>query len=393
MRATNVIPSPWAQAFPRAIGLEPDGFLVPAATLRHLLARDNPPTLIYTGFLFIPWLPNGGRFRARLDADPDIGDLIVCEIDGWADLRRVVRRRGDGSLVTALDPLPEGRAIVPRTAVLGVVSGVPGAGGWQGRLLARLFPLWSRLGAFLGWWHQAAAAPIFGDTAPGSVRDKYGQQARGYTAMLDFPLDPELLALLRGQVSPGGSVLVAGSGAGGEALQLARAGYRVTGVDFSPAMVGEARDNARAAGLEIEFLEADIVSLDLAERRFEMIYATPLVYSFIARRERRLAALSRCGRHLAEGGTIVFSAALYRNRVERLQAFLGWLHRRPAGPGIEVGDWYTRFLTPQGRIGTSFLRLFAPHEVVREARLAGFQRITRMGRAHLVASGFRNEAL
>ncbi len=387
----KAIPSPWAQGFPRAIGLEPDGFLVPAATLRHLLARENPPNLIYTGFAFAPWVPNGGRFRARRDADPEPGDLILCDVDGWADLRRVVGRRRDGALVTALDAYPDGRAIVPGPAVLGIVTGVPGAGGWLGRFVVRLFPLWSRVGALLYWWHQVAEAPRFGESAPGSVRDKYGQQVKGYTSMIGFPLDPELLALLRGQVSGGGTVLVAGTGAGGEALHLARAGYRVTGVDFSPAMVEEARENARAAGLEIEFLEADIVTLDLAERKFEAIYATPLVYSFIARRERRLAALRRLGCHLEGRGLVIFSAALYRGPLERLQALLGWMNRRPAGPGIELGDWYTRFLTPRGRIGTSFLRLFSPREIIREARLAGFEQIARMGRAHFIASGFRND--
>jgi len=348
--------------------------------------------LIFSGFTFNAWLPNGARFRARRSADPEPGDLILCDIDGWADLRRVVRRGRDGDFVTALDAYPEGQATVPRAAVLGIVAGALGAGGGLGRLLARLFPLWSRVDALLHWWQQVSKAPHFGEGAPDSVRDKYGQQVKGYTSMLDFPLEAELLTLLRDRVSPGGAVLVAGSGAGGEALHLARAGYRVTGIDFSRAMVEEGRANARAAGLEIEFLEADIVRLHLADRRFQAIYATPLLYSFIARREHRLAALRRCGRHLAEGGFVLFSAARYRGPIERLQALLGWIRRRSADPGIEIGDWYTRFLTPQGRIGTSFLRLFSVAEIIREARLAGFQRTTRIGRGHFIASGFKDRS-
>jgi len=386
------IPSQWAQAFPRAIGLEPDGFLVPAATLRHLLARGNPPNLIFTGNCFAPCLENGASFRARSGDDARPGDLVLCEVDGWVDVRRVVSQRDDQGLVTALDAHPEGRAVVPRAALLGIVSGVPGAGGWLGRLLARLFPLWSRIGALLHWWRQAMEAPLFGERASDSVRDKYGQQVKGYTSMLDFPLEAELLTLLRDRVSPGGAVLVAGSGAGGEALHLARAGYRVTCIDFSRAMVEEGRANAREAGLEIEFLEADIVTLHLADRTFRVIYATPLLYSFIARREHRLAALRRCGRHLAEGGFVLFSAARYRGPIERLQAILGWIRRRGADPGIEIGDWYTRFLTPQGKIGTSFLRLFSVAEVIREVRLAGFRRMRRMGRGHFIASGFKDRS-
>src|SRR5882724_4690414 len=154
MSAWRVIPSPWAQAFPRSVGLAPDGFLVPAATLRHLLARESPPMLIFSGFTFNAWLPNGARFRARRSADPEPGDLILCDIDGWADLRRVVRRGRDGDFVTALDAYPEGQATVPRAAVLGIVAGALGAGGGLGRLLARLFPLWSRVDALLHWWQQ-----------------------------------------------------------------------------------------------------------------------------------------------------------------------------------------------------------------------------------------------
>lgn len=52
-------------------------------------------------------------------------------------------------------------------------------------------------------------------------------------------------------------VLDIGCGAGRHAIEFARRGFTVTGFDFSPAMLHEARMAAEAAGVEVELLEAD----------------------------------------------------------------------------------------------------------------------------------------
>jgi len=54
-----------------------------------------------------------------------------------------------------------------------------------------------------------------------------------------------------------GCVLDLGCGTGRHAVELARAGYRVTGVDLSPRMLDRARQRASAAGVEVEWVCAD----------------------------------------------------------------------------------------------------------------------------------------
>ena len=58
-------------------------------------------------------------------------------------------------------------------------------------------------------------------------------------------------------LQPGSRVLDVGCGVGRHALELARRGLRVTGVDISVGMIEQGRRAAAAAGLEVEWVQAD----------------------------------------------------------------------------------------------------------------------------------------
>jgi SAM-dependent methyltransferase len=62
---------------------------------------------------------------------------------------------------------------------------------------------------------------------------------------------------------PGATVLDIGCGTGRHAVELARAGLRVTGLDISRGMLREARMAADEAGVELELVEADATEFDL----------------------------------------------------------------------------------------------------------------------------------
>lgn len=71
--------------------------------------------------------------------------------------------------------------------------------------------------------------------------------------------DRQVDALIRLVGLPGGArVLDLGCGPGRHALPLARRGFRVTGVDRTPAYLAEARRRAEAEGLAIELVHADM---------------------------------------------------------------------------------------------------------------------------------------
>ena len=86
-------------------------------------------------------------------------------------------------------------------------------------------------------------------------------------------LFPEELALL-GELA-GRSVVHLQCNAGQDSLCLARRGAAVTGVDFSDEAVGFARGLSRDAGIEAEFVEAEVVGwLEATPRRFDLAFAS-----------------------------------------------------------------------------------------------------------------------
>ena len=59
------------------------------------------------------------------------------------------------------------------------------------------------------------------------------------------------------RLPPGSRILDVGCGTGRHAVELARRGYRVTGVDISSGMLAEAEKAAREANVEVELIHAD----------------------------------------------------------------------------------------------------------------------------------------
>jgi SAM-dependent methyltransferase len=68
-----------------------------------------------------------------------------------------------------------------------------------------------------------------------------------------------------------GSVLDAGCGRGSNALYLADRGHRVTGFDISPTAIADAKERARARGLDISFTVADAVRIDALDGKFTTV--------------------------------------------------------------------------------------------------------------------------
>ena len=64
----------------------------------------------------------------------------------------------------------------------------------------------------------------------------------------------------------GDSVLDVGCGTGRHAIQLARRGHRVTGVDLSAGMLEQAQRAAQAAGVEVRWRQDDATSFALGEQ-------------------------------------------------------------------------------------------------------------------------------
>ena len=102
------------------------------------------------------------------------------------------------------------------------------------------------------------------------------------------------------------SVLDAGCGTGRVAIELARRGIEVVGVDVDASMLATAR--AKAPG--IEWVEHDLTTLDLG-RHFAAVLLAGNVPLFTAPGS-QAALVAGCSRHLEPGGTLIAGFSLDR---------------------------------------------------------------------------------
>jgi SAM-dependent methyltransferase len=78
------------------------------------------------------------------------------------------------------------------------------------------------------------------------------------------------------EIKPGGRVLDVGVGQGRNALALARAGFRVTGLDTSPEAIKQTRKAAEAENLKIDLLNIDYRDFETDEK-FDAILVFGLI--------------------------------------------------------------------------------------------------------------------
>jgi SAM-dependent methyltransferase len=95
------------------------------------------------------------------------------------------------------------------------------------------------------------------------------------------------------------TVLDAGCGSGRVAMELARRGIEVVGVDLDPSMIA----TARRIGPQLTWVEADVSGLDLG-RRFDAVVMAGNVLLYTPPTT-QAALVDGCARHLRSGGALV----------------------------------------------------------------------------------------
>ena len=101
------------------------------------------------------------------------------------------------------------------------------------------------------------------------------------------------------------SILDLGCGTGGHAILLAKRGYNVTGIDRSEQMLNLARKKSKSEGLEIDFIEKDIIDLDLG-KCFDAVISMFAVMSYQIRNNEVAKVCGNAFKHLNENGIFVF---------------------------------------------------------------------------------------
>jgi SAM-dependent methyltransferase len=103
----------------------------------------------------------------------------------------------------------------------------------------------------------------------------------------------------------GGPVLELACGTGRLTIPIAQAGMEVVGLDLSPSMLAHATMKAKAADVEIEFVEGDCRSFEL-KRKFALIFMAFNSMQHLHDHASLAALFANVRKHLAEGGRFIF---------------------------------------------------------------------------------------
>jgi ubiquinone/menaquinone biosynthesis C-methylase UbiE len=132
-----------------------------------------------------------------------------------------------------------------------------------------------------------------------------GLVARWYTGLRSS--GPQLAAyrtqaaLLTTGLTSGSDVLEVAPGPGYQAIEVARLGFHVTGVDISRTFVQIASDHAKQAGVSVDFRQGDASNLPLESESFDLVVCQAAFKNF----RQPVIALDEMHRVLRSGGTAV----------------------------------------------------------------------------------------
>jgi SAM-dependent methyltransferase len=141
---------------------------------------------------------------------------------------------------------------------------------------------------------MGTAQPIEGLT------DSYARWRSSRLGQITDALEQQLLFELFGPVADK-ALLDVGCGDGALALELARRGAIVTGLDADPVMIAAARRRTEIEGTQLHLVEGQAEKLPFADAAFDLIVAVT-VFCFVRDAERAVAEMARV---LKPGGRLV----------------------------------------------------------------------------------------
>ena len=158
-----------------------------------------------------------------------------------------------------------------------------------------------------------------------------GVTARWYARMRNTPSQVAQFRSQAGRLTkglePGSRVLEVAPGPGILAVEMARLGFAVTGLDISRTMVEIAVQRAAADAIEVEFRQGDATAMDFPDGSFDLVVCQAAFKNF----RRPVEALNEMARVLRPGGRAVIQdmnreATAADIAAEVRQQQLGWFN-------------------------------------------------------------------
>jgi SAM-dependent methyltransferase len=153
-----------------------------------------------------------------------------------------------------------------------------------------------------------------------SHRPFYAEYAWAFDLLIDRPVTKECAAivswLVERDVVPGATLLDAGCGTGRYALELARRGYVVEGVDLSPELIAVAAQAAVDHSFRVSFRVGDL--LDLPDARYDAILCRGVLNDLVDD-DARQKVFSSFASALRSGGVLILDVREWEATKERKQ--------------------------------------------------------------------------
>jgi 2-polyprenyl-3-methyl-5-hydroxy-6-metoxy-1,4-benzoquinol methylase len=223
------------------------------------------------------------------------------------------------------------------------------------------------------------------EAAISSVREKYScsEEVSYFNEIVPQGLNPVEKKLVELFFIKKGRILVAGCGAGREAVALVREGFEVTGIDIVHSLVAKAKENAEKEGMAIDFEVRSVTEINYPEGCFDYVFLPAFVYTYIPGEGMRIETLKKIANVLKSGGIVALSAYNRRGIERGLNAWLKDICRRLGRAmirgdfSLEPGDVLVRKVSPTSPPNPSrcFCHWGTIKEVSEEIRKAGLSLI------------------
>jgi len=188
----------------------------------------------------------------------------------------------------------------------------------------------------------------------------------------------DLLALIA--LEPGAAVLDLACGSGRHSLELARRGYRVTGVDRTTSYLEQAREDANRHGLDVEFVLDDMRDF-VRPGAFDAVINLFTSFGYFEDADDDRRVLSNVYRSLRAGGSFVIEThasedlvhSFHERDVSELADGSFFLEERTLAPDARSLRTRWTLLRADERHEASFtVRYYAESELVALLRACGF---------------------
>ena len=185
------------------------------------------------------------------------------------------------------------------------------------------------------WWASYFDDVFLRIYRPLLGREKTVAEAEGIIDLLGLP--------------EGSQILDVGCGWGRHAIELAKRGFVVTGIDYSPALIAEAKREAKRAGVEVKFLCGDMRKMEF-DGQFDAALSLFSSLGFFDTEEDDVEVLSRIRRAVKNGGMLVVET-MHRDAIARDYVERDWWE-------TSAGDhvWVERTFDPVAGISHEMLR-------------------------------------